>query len=98
MRYVILRDDDANALTPVHCLERLYRPWLDRSLPVNLAVIPNVRTDVTRPDQKPEGFLFRHKGPTRALPIGSNQELVSYLQGNRGFKVLQHGYHHERLE
>ena len=35
MRYVILRDDDTNALTPVDCLERLYRPFLNRGLPVN---------------------------------------------------------------
>ena len=34
MRYVILRDDDTNALTPVEWLERLYRPFLDRDLPV----------------------------------------------------------------
>ena len=27
MRYVIIRDDDTNALTPVECLERLYRPF-----------------------------------------------------------------------
>jgi hypothetical protein len=98
MRYVILRDDDANALTPVHCLERLYRPWLDRSLPVNLAVIPNVRTDVTTPDMQPEGFLLGHRGPARALPVGSNQDLVAYLHANPGFKVLQHGYHHELFE
>ena len=42
MRYVILRDDDTNTFTPVECLERLYRPFLDLGLPVNLAVIPNV--------------------------------------------------------
>src|SRR5436190_17389012 len=57
MRYVILRDDDTNALTPVDCLERLYRPFLDRGFPVNLAVIPEVRTDAVGPDGRREGFL-----------------------------------------
>lgn len=57
MRYVILRDDDTNALTPVECLERLYRPFLDRNLPVNLAVIPDVATDATTPEGEREGFL-----------------------------------------
>src|SRR5215831_20430120 len=57
MRYVIIRDDDTNALTPVDCLERLYRPFLDRGLPVNLAVIPDVATDAATPDGKREGFL-----------------------------------------
>src|SRR6185503_13399483 len=57
MRYVIIRDDDTSAVTPVDCLERLYRPFLDRALPVNLAVIPNVATDTNTPDGKQEGFL-----------------------------------------
>lgn len=57
MRYVILRDDDTNALTPVECLERLYRPFLDRGLPVNLATIPNVSTSTRLPDGRLEGFI-----------------------------------------
>src|SRR5436190_4781611 len=57
MRYVIIRDDDTNALTPIDCLERLYRPFLDRGLPVNLAVIPDVATDAATPEGTLEGFL-----------------------------------------
>src|SRR2546425_7136904 len=58
MRYVVLRDDDTNALTPVECLERLYRPFLDCGLPVNLAVIPDVSTEAKMSDGRPEGFLL----------------------------------------
>jgi hypothetical protein len=58
MRYVIIRDDDTNALTPVECLERLYRPFLERGLPVNLATIPDVSTAATMADGKSEGFLL----------------------------------------
>jgi uncharacterized protein DUF2334 len=95
MRYVILRDDDTSALTPIDGLERLYRPFLERGLPVNLATIPNVRTDVTLPDGGPEGFLVAKNGDTaRSIPIGSNGKLVRYLQANPGFHVVQHGYHH----
>src|SRR5881394_914723 len=57
MRYVILRDDDTSALTPVECLERLYRPFLDRGLPVNLATIPKVRTDTIGTNGLSEGYL-----------------------------------------
>src|ERR1043165_1342316 len=59
MRYVIIRDDDTNAFTPVECLERLYRPFLDRGLPVNLAVIPAVTLDAKMGDGRPEGFLLK---------------------------------------
>jgi len=70
MRYVILRDDDTNALTPVECLERLYRPFLDRDLPVNLAVIPDVSTNALTPDGKTEGFLFANNGAARPGSAG----------------------------
>ena len=99
MRYVVLRDDDTNALTPVDCLERLYRPFLDRGLPVNLAVIPHVRTDVTTPDGLPEGFLIARRGSVpSALTIGSNVELTEYLRNNSGYHTVQHGCHHDYFE
>jgi hypothetical protein len=99
MRYVILRDDDTNALTPVECLERLYRPFLDRGLPVNLATIPKVRADVVGPNGFVEGYLFA-KGDSTPLTstIGSNQRLTSYLLNNPGYCIVQHGYHHSLFE
>ena len=99
MRYVILRDDDTNTFTPVECLEQLYRPFLDRGLPVNLAVIPNVRTDVTTPEGQPEEFLFGgYQAPGRAVPVGNNEKLVRYLLKHPGYCIAQHGYHHEAFE
>lgn len=99
MHYVILRDDDTNAFTPAGFLEKLYRPFLERRLPVNLAVIPNVSANATRGDGRGEGFLFAkngHAGPT--VPIGSNDKLVRYLKANPGFCVAQHGYDHSLFE
>ncbi len=96
MRYVILRDDDTNALTPVEYLERLYRPFLSRGMPVNLAVIPHVRTDVTYGRNILEGFLVTRNGTKEKLiPIGSNRGLVEYLLSNPGYCVAQHGCTHE---
>jgi hypothetical protein len=100
MRYVIIRDDDTCALTPIECLETLYRPFLDRGLPVNLATIPNVRTDVFYPKGplkgQPEGFLVAAKDvKPGTYPIGSNQKLVRYLKENSGYNIVQHAYHHE---
>ena len=95
MRYVILRDDDTNALTPIEYLERLYQPFLERGLPVNLAVIPKVRTDVLDGNGLPEGFLLARNGAvSETLPIGSNHELVGYLRGTPGYHIVQHGYDH----
>jgi Uncharacterized protein conserved in bacteria (DUF2334) len=99
MRYVIIRDDDTNALTPVSCLERLYRPFLERGLPVNLATIPEVALDTMLPEGKPEGFLTYRNGTTnRTVPIGAHTKLVSYLRENDGYEIVQHGLHHDYLE
>lgn len=99
MRYVIIRDDDTNALTPVECLERLYRPFLERGLPVNLATIPEVSTGATMVDGRREGFLLgQNVGESRTVPIGANRELVEYLLANHGYHIVQHGCHHDYLE
>ncbi len=99
MRYVILRDDDTNAFTPIECLERLYRPFLDRGLPVNLAVIPQVRTDAVTPQGRPEQFLFAKNGArVPSMAIGENQELVRYLLDNPGYHFAQHGFDHSLFE
>lgn len=99
MHYVILRDDDTNALTPVECLERLYRPFLERGLPVNLAVIPNVQTDTLSTAGTLEKYLLGKRSDTPpALPLVSNPRLVRYLHANPGFKVLQHGSDHSLFE
>jgi Uncharacterized protein conserved in bacteria (DUF2334) len=99
MRYVILRDDDTNALTPPDCLERLYRPFLDRGFPVNLATIPEVDVNTKMSDGTPEGYLF-HRNGTKSdkIAIGSNPKLVNYLRENPGYHIVQHGCHHDQLE
>ena len=93
MKYVVIRDDDTCALTPIECLETLYRPFLERGLPVNLATIPNVRSDVFYPKGplvgQPEGFLVAAKGvKPGTYPIGSNEKLVDYLKANSGFSTV----------
>jgi hypothetical protein len=99
VRYVIIRDDDTNAFTPVDCLERLYRPLLNRGLPINLAVIPEVDINATMPGGGREGFLCAGPGPRGGTrPLGSNPELVRYLLENPGYHVLQHGCHHDCFE
>lgn len=99
MRYVILRDDDTNALTPVECLEQLYRPFLDRGLPVNLAAIPEVQSRARSPDGRREGFLPREENPAiEKVPLGENRALTTYLLANRGYHIVQHGCHHDTFE
>lgn len=99
MHYVILRDDDTNAFTPAAWLDMLYRPMLDRGLPVNLATIPEVSTCATMSDGSPEGFLVAKNGTKKERrAIGENPELVSYLQSNSSYRIVQHGCHHDYLE
>ncbi|MFO1500569.1 MAG: DUF2334 domain-containing protein [Verrucomicrobiota bacterium] len=99
MRYVILRDDDTNGLTPVDYLETLYRPFLRQGLPISLAVIPSVRTDITYGRNVLEGFLLTRNGTTDPMvPIAANRQLTSYLLANPGYHIAQHGYNHEFVQ
>jgi len=99
MHYVVLRDDDTNALTPPEHLERLYRPFLEQGLPVNLAVIPEVATHTTMADGRPEGYLVCKNGEAgEKIPISANEKLVRYLMENPGYHVLQHGCYHDWFE
>lgn len=103
MKYVILRDDDTCALTPVECLETLYRPFLERGLPVNLAAIPCVRSDVYYPKGplkgQPEGFLVAAKDVKPGLyPLASNPKLLGYLRQNAGYRIVHHACHHEFVD
>src|SRR4051812_4695110 len=99
MHYVVLRDDDTNALTPVECLDRLYRPFLERDLPVNLAVIPEVSTNARMADGTPEGFLTAGQATQRErVRMESKGELTRYLLSEPGFIVAQHGCHHDYCE
>src|SRR4051812_10986803 len=99
MRYVILRDDDTNILTPPDCLELLYRPFLDAGLPVNLATIPAVSPHVKRPDGFPERFLWGADSMSEPfLPLTPTSDLARYLRRNAGYHVVQHGYRHEPFE
>lgn len=62
-------------------------------------MIPNVRTDARTLDGRPERFLLARNGEiSRTLPLGTNQRLVRYLRDNPGYRVAQHGYHHDPAE
>lgn len=99
MKYVLIRDDDTHALTPVDYLERLYRPFHERGLPVNLAVIPNVNTGVRRPDGRLEGFLEPPiAGPVRNVSLADGVEVLAYLKSRPGYCLLHHGYEHAYFE
>src|SRR5947208_14967114 len=92
MQYVIIRDDDTNALTPVECLERLYRPMLDRGLPVNLATIPSVATNTQMADGRTEGYLLaRDEYPAMAQDFTQPNPFISAPRS--GMALNKNGKH-----
>lgn len=96
MHYVILRDDDTNALTSPDLLETLYRPFLKWKMPVTLATIPCVSREARMGDGKREGFLPNSKAEQRGnAPISEATELLAYLKANPCYQIAQHGLFHE---
>jgi hypothetical protein len=99
MRRVVIRDDDTNAFTRPECLEQLYRPFLKRGMPINLAVIPAVRRDAKTPEGTLERFLFAANGRAQDTnPIAHNTALVEYLRNEPCYRIVQHGCHHDTFE
>jgi hypothetical protein len=99
MHYVIIRDDDTCAFTPPALLERIYRPFIDRGMPVTLATIPEVRCDVRTHDGLLEGYLSSGNAPCGLFaPIGNSRGLVDYLKAEALYHIAQHGCHHDLFE
>ena len=97
-RYVVIRDDDLHAYTPIECLETLYRPFLDRKLTVNLSAIPCVDTTIKLKNGLCEEYLiFKPENTPQEAPISFNTALIHYVQQNP-FHVTQHGYDHSMYE
>jgi uncharacterized protein DUF2334 len=95
MHYVIIRDDDTNAFTPTNCLERLYRPFLNAGLPVNLAVIPDVNVNAAMASGQPEAFLRikggngMHAATLESETHGKSTAVLARAQINR-HEVAEH--------
>ncbi|MGF1464947.1 MAG: DUF2334 domain-containing protein [Sandaracinaceae bacterium] len=96
MKYVTLRDDDANATTEAACVEHLYGDLLGRGVPMALALIPEVRTDTRTAEGDLELYLRGARaGEPGTIPIADNAALVELAAR---FEVLQHGLTHERTD
>jgi len=95
MKYVIIRDDDVNATTPISKIEPIYRPFLDYGFPVHLAIIPSVQMNILRQDGLRERFLY---GPETKReiekPIEDNPQLLDYLRHNSLYVPMVHGFSH----
>lgn len=86
---LVIREDDVCYFTEPKVLERIYRPLLDLSMPINLAVIPMVDCRLSRPFISP-----RYMGEDLRLSVEENKELVEFVR-QYNLEVLQHGLTHE---
>lgn len=99
MKFVILRDDDANATTPPEWISACVGPFVDKGLPVQLAVIPEVDTQIRIVDGSLEGFLTGSMAGTPGVaPISMNTKLVDYIRNQPLLGVVQHGLTHRILD
>ncbi len=105
-RYILIRDDDVSFFTRPQVLQRVHGPLFSGRLPLNLAVIPNVRGDIrgtnaNRIYLREEGleyepFIPPHmRGKAESFPVGRNGELCNFIRANPQIEVVQHGYSHE---
>lgn len=102
---ILVRDDDISAFTQPEILQRVHEPLLKRNLPLNLAVIPQVRTDIRggaleRIYFSQEGLEFEPFIPPLKRGLGEsyglkyNLALCTFLRQAPNIEVLQHGFAH----
>lgn len=99
MTIFLIRDDDLNATTDIHRLERAYAPLLDAGIPISFATIPDVALDTRAPDGSRERFIH-HTWPdvdAHAM-LGDGSPVALWLRAHHdAVDVLQHGLSHRRV-
>jgi len=84
----VIRGDDVNFFTSPQELERVYKPPLELNMPINLAVIPLVDSQVNEPFVK-----TKYTDGKRYYPVYENTELIEFIK-QYNLEVLQHGLTH----
>ncbi len=96
-RRIVLRDDDISYFTEIDQFRTVHRLLLEKQIPFNIAVIPEVRADIQSMDGRFEGFIppgFYGKPDSHS--ISENPALVSYVLKHPFIEVAQHGFSHQK--
>lgn len=109
MKRVLIRDDDISYFTPPEVLDRLYHCLLERSVPVNLSVIPKVSCSTLLPFGTANPYFDGHnqyelfippnfRGLPKSYEVGENSALVGYIRDNPLLAITQHGVTHDQAD
>ncbi len=100
MKYILIRDDDANFFTRPEMLEEVYGFIFENNIPINFAIIPAVNGAA-----KTESLYFGAGSPEPFLPAGiadedkqfpitGNPDLLQFLNSLKRKEFLLHGLEH----
>jgi hypothetical protein len=96
-RMIVLRDDDISYFTEIDQFRTVHRLLLEKQVPFNIAVIPEVRADIQSMDGRFEGFIPpEFSGKPDSHSISENTALVSFVQKHPFIEVAQHGFSHQK--
>jgi len=108
VKYAVIRDDDINFFTSPKILDELYREIFVMRIPINLSVIPCVRTNIEikdNPYSKFDGLKFEpfiqreYHGKDLFFPVYENYELVEFIKNMKeNVEIIQHGFSHSPNE
>ena len=109
MKRVLIRDDDVCYFTAPEILERLYHRLHERSIPINLSVIPKVScsTPLAFGSANPyfDGYLRyepfvppNFRGLLQSYEVGENRTLVKYIRRSPCLAITQHGVTHDQAD
>ena len=108
VKYAIIRDDDINFFTSVDRLDKIYREIFALRVPVNLSVIPSVRTRIkikNNPYSQHNGLKYEpfiseeYRSKNSFFDVCENSELIQFIDEMREhIEILQHGFSHSPSE
>ena len=100
VKYILIRDDDANFFTRPEMLEEVYGFIFENNIPINFAIIPAVNSAAKTESSyfgagTPEPFLpVEIAGEDKQFPITGNPDLLQFLNSLKRKEFLLHGLEH----
>lgn len=108
VKYALIRDDDVNFFTSPDMLDKIYREIFSMDIPVNLSIIPYVKTSIkikNNPYSEFNGLTYEPFIPKEyhnndlCFSVYENSELVHFVKDVKELiEIIQHGFSHSPNE
>ena len=108
VKYALIRDDDVNFFTSPDMLDKIYREIFSMGIPVNLSIIPYVKSSIkikNNPYSEFNGLKYepfipkKYRCKNLCFCVCENRQLFEFFENIKGYmEIIQHGFSHSPNE